>query len=77
MFSRAELHCISRRATEMAEMAKTCGLNKDWARTYRKLAVAADELDLRWDKCEHKSMELADMVKGCLEIRFTEHEVRE
>lgn len=71
-FSRKELHAISSRATEMAECE---GVNSGWAETYRKLAEAADELDSRLDRCEEHSLELLAMIGGCLEIRFTEHEV--
>jgi hypothetical protein len=72
-FTRKELHAISARATEMAE---TPGLNSEWRKTYRKLAAAADELDMRLDRCEVKSKELEAELRGCLEVRFTEHEAR-
>lgn len=72
VFTRDELHEISRRATEMAEMKS---ISPSWAGTYRKLAAAADELDARWDRCEVNTDEREQAIAGCLEIRFTEHEV--
>jgi hypothetical protein len=71
-FARKELHDISARAT--AASGRSWG---EWRKAYRRLAKAADELDMRWDQCEMKSKEMERAIRGCLEIRFTEHEVRE
>lgn len=68
MFSKEELHEISRRATSMASVK---GINPDWAKTYRKIADAVDELDDRIDKST--MYEHPERMEGCLVITKTEH----
>jgi hypothetical protein len=71
-FSREELQGIAKRAMLLSYQK---GINPFWADAYKQLAQASEELDEAMDRSEAHSLEYLERIKGCLWIRFVEHEM--